>query len=162
MSTRFVDFYCKFLLSGKRDMKLSKKTDYALRALIYLSLRYEKGSVQIKEISAREKLPTKFLENILLSLRKAGVLRSKLGLKGGYSLARPPEQITLGEVIRILDGTIAPMGCVSHVEYESCPAEAGCAVKSVMQDVRNAVARILDDTTLADLTERVDTLQNVG
>lgn len=139
-------------------MKLSKKTDYALRALLYLSLRNKRGSVQIKEISTMEKLPTKFLENILLSLRKAGILRSKMGLKGGYSLARPPEQITLGEVIRVLDGTIAPMGCVSRVEYESCPAEIGCAVKSVMQDVRNAVARVLDDTTLADLSKRVNTL----
>ncbi|MFQ5862367.1 MAG: RrF2 family transcriptional regulator [Candidatus Brocadiales bacterium] len=142
-------------------MKLSKKTDYALRALLYLSLRHKKGSVQIKEISSMEKLPTKFLESILLSLRKAGILRSKMGLKGGYSLARPPEQITLGEVIRVLDGTIAPMGCVSRVEYESCPAEIGCAVKSVMQDVRNAVARVLDDTTLADLLQRVNTLNNL-
>ncbi len=143
-------------------MKLSKKTDYALRALLYLSLRYKKGSVQIKEISAMEKLPTKFLENILLSLRKAGILQSKMGLRGGYSLARPPEDITLGEVIRVLDGTIAPMDCVSRVEYKSCPAEIGCAVRSVMQDVRNAVARVLDDTTLADLVERVDSLQHVA
>ncbi len=142
-------------------MKLSKKTDYALRALLYLSLSHKRGSVQIKEISSTEKLPTKFLENILLSLRKAGILRSKMGLRGGYSLARPPEQITLGEVIRVLDGTIAPMGCVSRIEYERCPEEIGCAVKSVMQDVRNAVARVLDDTTLADLTKRVSRLQKV-
>jgi len=136
-------------------MKLSKKTDYALRALLYLSLRHERGSVQIKEISAEEKLPTKFLESILLSLRKAGILHSKLGLNGCYSLARPPEQITLGEVIRVLDGTLAPMSCVSRVEYESCPEEIGCAVRSVMQDVRNAIARVLDETTLADLSKRV-------
>lgn len=140
-------------------MRLSKKTDYALRALLYISIRHKGGSVQVKEISSTEKLPTKFLENILLTLRKAGILHSRMGLRGGYSLARPPEQITLGEVIRVLDGTIAPMSCVSRVEYESCPAEIGCAIKSVMQDVRNAVARVLDDTTLADLTSRVNTMQ---
>lgn len=143
-------------------MKLSKKTDYALRALIRLSLNYKRGSVHIKEISEAENLPTKFLENILLTLRKAGILHSRMGLRGGYSLAKPPERITVGEVVRVLDGTIAPMGCVSRVEYESCPAETGCAVKSVMQDVRDAVARVLDDTTLADLTERVGGLQRVG
>ncbi|MEE9200108.1 MAG: Rrf2 family transcriptional regulator [Candidatus Brocadiales bacterium] len=153
----------EFVIKSKKPMKLSKKTDYALRALLHLSLKYGKGSVQIKEISSTERLPNKFLENILLSLRKAGILQSRMGLKGGYSLARPPEKITLGEVVRILDGTIAPMGCVSRAEYESCPEEEiGCAIKSVMQDVRDAVARVLDDTTLADLARRVGSLQKAG
>lgn len=140
-------------------MKLSKKSDYALRALIYLALNHPNDSAQIKEISAREKLPTKFLENILLTLRKAGILYSKMGLKGGYALARPPEKITMGEVVRALDGTLAPMSCVSLVEYERCSEETTCAIKSVMEDVRNAIARVLDETTLADLCKRVRKIQ---
>jgi Rrf2 family protein len=140
-------------------MKLSKKSDYALRALVYLAINHPHNSVQIKEIATREKLPTKFLENILLSLRKAGLLYSKMGLKGGYALARPPDKITMGEVVRVLDGTLAPISCVSLVEYERCSEETTCAIRSVMQDVRNAVTKVLDETTLADLCKRVRKIQ---
>ncbi|HHT9151813.1 MAG TPA: RrF2 family transcriptional regulator, partial [Candidatus Wujingus californicus] len=104
-------------------MKLSKKSDYALRAMIFLSLNYKKGAVQIKEISTKERIPQKFLENILLTLRKVGVLNSKMGLKGGYELARSPDLITLGEVIRALDGAIAPVDCVSKISYKPCSEE---------------------------------------
>ena len=135
-------------------MKLSKKSDYAIRALIYLSMNYQKGAVQIKEISAKERIPQKFLENILLTLRKAGVLNSKMGLRGGYELARSPDLITLGDVIRALDGTIAPVNCVSQMSYEPCSEELTCVIRGVMMDIRNAITDVLDTKTFADMCKR--------
>ncbi len=136
-------------------MKLSKKSDYAIRAMIFLSLNYNKGAVQIKEISTKERIPQKFLENILLTLRKVGVLNSKMGLKGGYELARPPDLITLGEVIRALDGAIAPVDCVSKISYKPCSEEVTCVIRDVMMDVRNAITGVLDTMTFADMCKRV-------
>ncbi|MEK6730195.1 MAG: Rrf2 family transcriptional regulator [Planctomycetota bacterium] len=139
-------------------MKLSKKSDYALRAMIYLSMNYQKGAVQIKEISAKERIPQKFLENILLTLRKVGILNSKMGLKGGYALARSPDLITLGDVIRALDGTIAPVDCVSQMSYKKCSEEITCAIRGVMLNVRNAVTEVLDAMTFADMCKRTKEL----
>lgn len=136
-------------------MKLSKKSDYALRAMIYLSLNYQKGALQIKEISAKERIPQKFLENILLTLRKVGILNSKMGLKGGYELARSPDLITLGDVIRALDGSIAPVNCVSQMAYKPCAEEVTCVIRGVMMDVRNAITDVLDTMTFADMCKRV-------
>ncbi len=136
-------------------MKLSKKSDYALRAMVYLSMNYKNGAVQIKEISAKEKIPQKFLENILLTLRKAGLLNSKIGLKGGYELARSPDLITLGEVIRALDGAIAPVDCVSKISYRPCSEEVTCVIRGVMMDIRNAITDVLDTVTFADMCKRV-------
>ncbi len=139
-------------------MKLSKKSDYALRAMIYLSMNYQKGSVQIKEISTKERIPQKFLENILLTLRKVGILNSKMGLKGGYALARSPDLITLGDVIRVLDGTIAPVDCVSQMSYKKCSEEITCAIRGVMMNVRDAVTEVLDTMTFADMCKRTKDL----
>ena len=135
-------------------MKLSKKGDYALRAMIELSLNYEKGSVQIHTISQKEKIPQKFLEQILLELKKAGLLRSKRGIGGGYSLIKPPKEITLAEVIRIIDGPLAPLGCVSTWAHVSCPEEKNCGLQSVMLDVRNAIAKILEGITFFEICKR--------
>ncbi len=135
-------------------MKLSKKSDYALRAMIYLSLNYQKGALQIKEISAKERIPQKFLENILLTLRKAGILNSKMGLKGGYELARSPDLIILGDVIRALDGAIAPVNCVSQISYKPCAEEVNCVIRDVMMDIRNAITDVLDTMTFADMCKR--------
>lgn len=135
-------------------MKLSKKSDYALRAMIYLSMNYQRGTVQIKEISTQERIPQKFLENILLTLRKVGILNSKMGLKGGYELARSPDLITLGQVIRALDGALAPVDCVSQISYKPCAEEVTCVIRSVMIDVRNAIADVLDTMTFADMCKR--------
>ncbi|HHT9130561.1 MAG TPA: RrF2 family transcriptional regulator [Candidatus Brocadiaceae bacterium] len=144
-------------------MKLSKKSDYALRAMIYLSMNYQKGAVQIKEISARERIPQKFLENILLTLRKVGILNSKMGLRGGYELARSPDLITLGDVIRALDGAIAPVDCVSQMSYKPCTEEVTCVIRGVMMDVRNAITDVLDTMTFADMCKRVkDSLEKKG
>ena len=144
-------------------MRLSKRGEYGLRAMIAIaslqrSQRSNNGLVQIKEIAEREKIPAKFLEQILLTLKNAGLLHSKMGVGGGYYLARPPEEISLGHIVRVLDGPLAPLRCVSQMAYEpcGCPDENTCGLRLVMLDVRNAIANILDGTTLADVTERVD------
>ena len=143
-------------------MRLSKRGEYGLRAMIDLgSWETETGVVQIKEIAEREQIPAKFLEQILLTLKNAGLLHSKMGVGGGYYLAKSPEEITLGHIVRVLDGPLAPINCVSQMAYEpcGCPDEETCGLRLVMLDVRNAIADILDGTTLAEVTERVETAQ---
>jgi len=141
-------------------MRLSKRGEYGLRAMIVLAEPASEGSspamLQIREISQREQIPTKFLEQILLTLKNAGLLHSKMGVGGGYYLARPAGEITLGQVFRILDGPVAPIKCVSQMAYEpcGCPDEQTCGLRLAMSDVRNAIAGILDNTTLADITRR--------
>lgn len=112
--------------------------------------------MQIKEISQREQISPKFLEQILLTLKNAGLLHSKMGVGGGYYLARPASEITLGQIFRVLDGPVAPIKCVSQMAYEpcGCPDEEICGLRLVMSDVRNAIADILDNTSLADITKR--------
>ena len=111
---------------------------------------------QINDISETEKIPAKFLEQILLSLKNAGMLHSKKGVGGGYYLARPPQEISLGHIFRVLDGPVAPIRCVSHMAYEACgcPDEETCGLRLVMGDVRNAITDILDNTSLADVAKR--------
>ena len=143
-------------------MRLSKRGEYGLRAMIHLANTQKHspgGMVLIKDISVQEKIPTKYLEQILLALKNAGLLHSKMGIGGGYYLAKAPEQINLGKIIRVLDGPLAPIRCVSQMAYEpcGCPDEETCGLRMVMGDVRDAVAKILDNTTLEDVTERVGT-----
>ena len=145
-------------------MRLSKRGEYGLRAMIDLARSGKEnpaGLVQIKDISEREKIPTKFLEQILLSLKNAGMLHSRMGIGGGYYLARPADKISLGQIFRTLDGPVAPIRCVSHMAYEpcGCPDEDTCGLRLVMGDVRNAIAGILDNTTLADVTKRQDAVR---
>jgi Rrf2 family protein len=142
-------------------MRLSKRGEYGLRAMIDLARSGKEnptGLVQIKDISEREKIPTKFLEQILLALKNAGMLHSRMGIGGGYYLSRPADEITLGQIFRTLDGPVAPIRCVSHMAYEpcGCPDEDTCGLRLVMGDVRNAIAGILDNTSLADVTKRQD------
>jgi Rrf2 family protein len=117
--------------------------------------------MQIKEISQREQISSKFLEQILLTLKNAGLLHSKMGVGGGYYLARPANEITLGQIFRVLDGPVAPIKCVSQMAYESCgcPDEETCGLRLVMSDVRNAIADILDNTSLADVTKRQSSIR---
>lgn len=114
--------------------------------------------VQIKQIAMKENIPLKYLEQILLTLRHAGLLHSRMGIGGGYHLAKPPGSITLGQIIRILDGPIAPVNCVSQLAYEpcDCPDENTCGLRMAMLDVRNGMAGILDKTSLADVLTRVN------
>jgi Rrf2 family protein len=140
-------------------MRLSKRGEYGLRAMIDLATwESESGLIQIKEIAEREHIPSKFLEQILLNLKNAGLLQSKMGVGGGYYLARPAREISLGHIVRVLDGPLAPIRCVSQMAYEpcGCPDEATCGLRLVMLDVRNAIASILDNTSLADVAARVE------
>ena len=146
-------------------MRLSKRGEYGLRALIALANGQENsptGMIQIREISEREQIPSKFLEQILLALKNAGLVHSKMGVGGGYYLARPPKEITLGQIVRTLDGPLAPIKCVSQMAYEpcGCPDEETCGLRMVMGDVRNAIANILDNTTLASVLKRVETAKS--
>lgn len=138
-------------------MKLSKRSEYALRALIDLGIARELGRpvLQVAELSAKEKLPVKFLEQILTQLRVAGYVITKRGKLGGYSLAKPASRIKLGAIIRLLDGPLAPIACVSQTAYHrcTCPDEAHCGLRMLMLDVRNSIARILDRSTLAQIVE---------
>jgi len=142
-------------------MRISKRGEYGLRAMIYLANTQKQPSgemVQIKDISLQEKIPAKYLEQILLALKNAGLLQSRMGIGGGYYLARQPKDINLGQIVRVLDGPLAPIRCVSQMAYESCgcPDERTCGLRMVMGDVRNAIANILENTSLADVTERVE------
>jgi Rrf2 family protein len=137
---------------------LSRKARYALRALYALANDESNGPVLIADLAERERIPHKFLELILLELRNAGILRSKKGKGGGYALARPPREVTLGQIIRVVDGPLAPIPCVSeraYVRCEECVSEESCGTRMVMKEVRDAIAKILDGTTLADVCERV-------
>jgi Rrf2 family protein len=141
-------------------MRLSKKGEYAVRALTEIGFEIQArptSVVQISTIAKHTNIPEKFLEQILLALRNGGILKSKRGVDGGYSLARTPGEITLGEVIRLMDGPLAPIPCVSHVAYErcSCPDEETCGLRIAMQQVRDAIAGILDNYKLDRLIEEV-------
>jgi Rrf2 family protein len=138
-------------------MKLSKRGEYGLKAMIELASREsEHGVVQIKEIAAHEQIPVKFLEQIMVTLKNAGLLHSKSGVGGGYYLSRPASEITLGQIVRVLDGPLAPIRCVSHMAYERCVCEDEntCGLRLAMLDVRNAIADILDEATLAEVLAR--------
>ena len=137
-------------------MKLSKKSEYGLRALLDLAAHADEGAVRLKDLADRNNIPVKFLEQIFLTLRNAGVVRSQVGARGGYMLSRSAEEITLGEVIRTLDGTIAPVGCVSKIAYEpcTCPDERTCPLRAAMNQVRDAIVAVVDYTSLADAVSR--------
>jgi Rrf2 family protein len=138
-------------------MKISKRGEYALRALIDFGIAQELGRPMLKigELVEKERLPVKFLEQILTQLRGAGYIETKRGKAGGYFLAKPAREISLGKIIRLIDGPLAPISCVSVTAYEpcSCPDEAHCGLRMLMLDVRNAIARILDRYVLADVVE---------
>jgi Rrf2 family protein len=138
-------------------MRLSKRGEYALRALIDLGIAKELGRplLQISELAEQENLPIKFLEQILVELKEAGYLESKRGKLGGYYLKKPMQNISLGNVLRLIDGPLAPIRCASQTAYErcSCPDEEHCGLRMLMLDVRNAISNILDRYTLADTVE---------
>jgi Rrf2 family protein len=144
-------------------MKLSKRSEYGLRALLDLAAQADKGPLRLKNLAERNNIPIKFLEQIFVTLRNAGVVRSQVGAHGGYTLGRPAEEITLGQVIRALDGTIAPVGCVSVIAYEpcTCPDERTCPLRAAMNQVRDAIVAVVDYTSLADAVSRGKALSNV-
>src|SRR5580658_10621593 len=136
-------------------MRLSKKGEYALRSLINLGFAEESGRrlVRVSELADKEQLPVKFLEAIMQALKENGFVKSEHGKYGGFRLSRPARTITLGSVVRAIDGPLAPIGCVSQSAYEpcSCPDETHCGLRMLMLDVRNAISGVLDRFTLADV-----------
>jgi len=136
---------------------LSKKTKYAFHALTYLGKHKDQGAVPIQEISAHHSISHKFLENILLELKKAGFLGSKKGKGGGYYLIKLPNEIRLSKIIRLLDGPIALLPCVSLNYYEpceECASQEKCGLNMVMAEVRDETLKILEMKTLQDILER--------
>jgi Rrf2 family protein len=144
---------------------LSKKGKYALRALYHLTRQHGRGPVLIATLAQQESIPHKFLELILLHLKNNGLVESKKGRNGGYSLAKDPAKITIGSVIRFIDGPLAPLPCASETAYrkcEECIDEKNCGTRIVMRRVRDAMAEILDHTTLADVCADVDARRKAG
>lgn len=136
---------------------ISKKTKYGLQALLSLARDHGKGPILISDLAEKERIPRKFLETILLQLKNAGLLNSRKGRGGGYSLAKDPGKITMGAALRVLEGPLAPVPCVSETAYqkcEDCGDEASCGIRMVMKDVRDAMADILDNTSLEDVLRR--------
>jgi Rrf2 family protein len=138
-------------------MMLSQKSKCALKALLVLSQEYGKGPVLISEIAVREKIPHRFLELILLELKNHGVLLSRKGKGGGYFLSKPPDHTSVGHMLRMLEGPLAPLPCASKTAYrrcEECIDEKTCGIRILMKEVRDATAAILDSTTLEDVLKR--------
>jgi len=138
---------------------ISKRTQYGLKAVLNLASRYGTGPVLIATISEEEAIPVKFLELILLNLKGQGLLSSKKGKGGGYELTRPPSTITLGSLIRMMEGPLAPLPCASETAFrpcEECPDVEACGVRIIMRQVRDAMAAVLDKTTVADLLRQMD------
>jgi len=138
---------------------LSHKAKYGLKAVLSLAGDPQSQPAIVAELAKREAIPRKFLEQILLELKHRGVLQSRRGKGGGYQLTRPPDRLSVGEIIRALDGPIAPTPCVSQTAYvkcDECADEETCGVRMVMKEVHAATARILDTTTVADVIRSVE------
>jgi Rrf2 family protein len=138
---------------------LSKRTQYGLKAMLSLARKYGEGPVLIATIANEESIPLKFLEVILLQLKGTGLLESKKGKNGGYLLSRPPSALTVGSLIRLLEGPLAPLPCASETAYracEECVDVQSCGTRIIMRQVRDAIAEVLDRTTLADLLSQAD------
>lgn len=138
-------------------MHLSKKSEYALRATIHLGMAAEMGRATVSgsELAEANRLPQKFVERILQELREAGLVESQRGKFGGYSLAKPADEIGIGQLVRLIDGRLAPISCASENAYQpcTCPDEEHCGLRMLMIDVRNAIAAILDRYTVAQVVE---------
>ncbi len=132
-------------------MQLSMRTDYALRAMFTLAEHYGGGPIPIIELARRNDIPKRFLEHIMLDLKERKWVTSLPGKKGGYTLARHPSRITMGEIVRHFDGYLAPIGCVSVTNYKRCSQEPVCRFRHVMRQARNMVAELMDSSTLEEV-----------
>jgi len=137
-------------------VRLSRRSEYGLRALIDLVRHEGEGPIPLALLATRNRLPAKFLEQIMATLKHAGIVRTTLGTHGGYAMAGQASGVSIGRIVRLLDGALAPMGCVSLRYYEpcSCPDETTCPLRDAMIDVRDAMLEILDSETLARLAAR--------
>ncbi len=136
---------------------ISKKTKYGLQALFTLTRRYGQGPVLIATLAKEDDIPLKFLESILLDLKSRGIVQSKKGPRGGYQLSEPPSKITVGSIIRLMEGPLAPLPCASETAYRACDdcADVGhCGTRIVMRQVRDAIAGVLDSITLEQVVRQ--------
>jgi len=138
---------------------ISKRTQYGLKAMLALGRKYREGPILIGTLAREESIPIKFLEAILLDMKGRGLLDSKMGRKGGYFLSRPPSAVTIGSIIRVIEGPLAPLPCASETAFkpcEECVDVENCGTRIIMRRVRDAISDVLDRTTLADLIKQVD------
>jgi Rrf2 family transcriptional regulator, cysteine metabolism repressor len=140
--------------SDRYSMRISSRGLYALKALLHLAEAYDRGLVKIHEIAEAEEIPEKFLEGILVTLKNARVVASQRGREGGYRLRRPPSEIEIGEVVRILDGPLAPFGDAAELAHRVRTEPRHAGLFDLFLDVRNAASAILDHTSLADVLAR--------
>ena len=142
---------------GVKQVKLSTRGEYAVRALVHLAQNYNERLVSLREVSQSENISYQYLEQIFLDLRRQALVKSVRGAKGGYALARAPDQVTVGEVIKAVEGPIAPVSCVSP-EYEEndkcCDRLSTCAPRGVWEKLRDRIVEVLDEFTLADLAKQ--------
>ncbi len=146
-------------------MLISKKSTYGIKALMNMTRNSERGQVLISELAREENIPKKFLEAILLALKNGGVLTSRIGKGGGYSLAQSPKGVTIGRIIRILEGDFAPVSCLSETNYakcDECEDEASCGIRLVLADVQRAMNSVLDTVTLSEMVERSEAALQAG
>jgi Rrf2 family transcriptional regulator, cysteine metabolism repressor len=134
-------------------MRISHRCEYALRALLELAKRSAEGPIRIDEIARRQTIPKKFLANLLVHLKRGRFVQSKKGPEGGYYLALPARQIKIGDVVRFIDGPIAPIQCVSRTLGERCEIGGRCGFFPIWKRVRDAIAEIVDGTTIADVLD---------
>ena len=135
-------------------MKITFKGDYALKIILDLSLSYNQKITQIKDMAKRQDIPEKFLEQIITLLKSAKYIKTMRGPKGGVYLAKHPSKITLGEIIRLMEGPTSPVACVSHSGYIKCTFENKCVFKGVWAEVRDKINDVVDKTTFQDMVEK--------
>ena len=141
-------------------MKITFKGDYALKAILDLSFHFQSNKViPLTDISKRNDIPLKFLEQIMLLLKNAGYVESKRGIGGGFILAKPPEDVTLGEIIRLIEGTIEPISCKNDNSASFCNDIKTCAFREIFVKVTDAISQIVDHVTFADMMKRTKELQ---
>ena len=143
-------------------MKISSKGEYGIRAMLELSQRYSEGYVQSAKIASARKIPENYLYQLLITLRKAGLVQSRRGPQGGHMLARPPEEISLAEVVRALEGPLAPVTCIQEGIVDTCPYSQRCVLKDVWREVTEATKEILTYHTLGELAQREHEMERAG
>lgn len=139
-------------------MKISAKGEYGVRAMIVLALNFRAGPIPIREIAEKEEISYQFLEQIFLPLRREGLIKSVRGAKGGYTLNKPPQEIKVGDIIRVLDGPIAPVECMANDDGgdRRCSRSATCLSRSIWEKLRDRMSEVLDEITLADVISMHD------
>lgn len=145
-------YFCKYLVKGGVNLKISTKGRYALRMLIDLAMHQNDGYIALKDIAARQNISKKYLEQIMPILNKADVLLTNRGFQGGYRLARTPDQYTVGEILRITEGSLAPVACLDHTP-NNCPMSKECITLPVWQGLNEVITKYLDGITIQDIID---------